>query len=143
MALPNAEPARGFTLLEVLIAFTLVAFVLGAALRLYSSGFRGTAVAEQYVIASMLAQSKLDEVAAAQPLLPREETGITRTGYRWQASVRRYADLASGAPGERRPVQLFDLAVTVAFGGDFRARTLTLRTLRVSVPTLDGGEGAP
>jgi general secretion pathway protein I len=130
---------RGFTLIEVLIAFTITAFVLAAVLQLFSTGFRSTAAAEQQLIATMVAQSKLDELAAAQPLVAVERSGVTEAGYRWQASVRRFAELAAPIP-DGLPVRLYELAVVVAWGPSIRPRTTRLTTLRVTMP-LDAGEG--
>lgn len=135
----SPDRCRGFTLLEVLVAFTLVAFVLAAALQLSSAGFRNTALAEQKVVATMLATSKLEELAAAQPLLPIDQSGVTASGYRWQASVRRHAEVAVG-DADRQPVQLYEITVAIAWGGGIRLRTLELRTLRATVPPEAEGE---
>jgi general secretion pathway protein I len=53
---------RGFTLLEVVIAFTLLAAVLAVVLRLFSEGASGTAKAERRTIALLHAESKLAEL---------------------------------------------------------------------------------
>lgn len=135
------HPDLGFTLLEVLIAFTLVAFVLTAVMQLYSGGLRSTGIAEQRVIASMLARSKLEELGAKQPLEPRIESGISDTGYRWQAEVRRYWEISPEEAQEGNPVVLFQLAVTVEWGPRAAPRSVQLATLRIGWPEEAAEEG--
>jgi general secretion pathway protein I len=128
------HPDVGFTLLEVLIAFTLVAFVLAAVMQLYSGGLRSTGISEQRVAAAMLAQSKLAEMAAKQPLVPRVESGLSGTGYRWRAEVRKYWEMAAVEQPETNPVVLYQLTVDVEWGPVARPRNFELTTLRIGWP---------
>ncbi len=59
---------RGFTLLEVLVAFTILAVALVALLRAFSSGLRGLDAAETASIAVQHARSKMAEVGSTIPL---------------------------------------------------------------------------
>jgi general secretion pathway protein I len=125
---------RGFTLLEVVVAFTIVALVLAAVLRIFSDGLRSVDRAEKYVQATMIAQSKLDELASQQPVVAQQQAGEADGGFSWQAEAAPYFELnASDLLGSR--VQLFRFTVAVGWGGGWPARTVTLSTLRVS-----GGE---
>lgn len=134
------HPDLGFTLLEVLIAFTLVAFVLTGAMQIYFGGLRSTTIAEQRVVASMLAQSKLAEMAAKQPILPAIESGLSDTGYRWKAEARKHWELATEAV-EGNPVVLYQLEVTVEWGPIARPRNFKLATLRIGWPEQITEEG--
>ncbi|MFO1129576.1 MAG: type II secretion system protein [Rhodospirillales bacterium] len=134
------NPETGFTLLEVLIAFTVVAFVLAAVMQIFSGGLRSTAVAEQRVFASMLAQSKIEEMAAKQPLHPVVESGATDNGYRWRAEVSKYWELASEQQ-QGSAVVLYQLAVTVEWGPRTWPRRFDLATLRVGWPEQGDEEG--
>ena len=133
-------PDLGFTLLEVLIAFTLAAFVLTAVMQIYSGGMRSTSVAEQRVVASMLAQSKLAEMAAKQPILPTVESGLSDTGYRWTAEVRKYWELATEQI-EGNPVVLYQHTVIVEWGQLATPRNFKLTTLRIGWPEEFAEEG--
>ena len=61
MALLPARPAReaGFTILEVLTAFVLLAVTLAALLQVFSGGLRDAQLADEYARAVMMAQSRL------------------------------------------------------------------------------------
>jgi general secretion pathway protein I len=133
-------PDAGFTLLEVLIAFTLVAFVLAAVMQVYSGGMRMTGISEQRVVAAMLAQSKLAELSAKQPIVPRVESGLSDTGYRWRADVTKYREMAAVEELGTNPIVLYQLTVLVEWGPLARPRNFELTTLRIGWPE-DAVEG--
>ena len=59
----------GFTLLEVLIAFAILAVAMTALMQAFSQGLRGLEVAEDYATAIMLARSKMAEVGPAEDVV--------------------------------------------------------------------------
>ncbi len=138
----GGETSRGFTLLEVLVAFTLCAFVLAAALQLFSGGLRSTTVSQRHVIATMLAESKLAELESESPPVIGREVGSTPDGYRWQAEVTEYYE-PNAIDLNNSPIVLYQMTVAVAWGEEGRDRGITLTTLRVgSAPDTNGGEAA-
>lgn len=134
------ESARGFTLLEVLVAFTLCAFVLAAALQVFSGGLGGTAASQRHVIATMMAQSKLAELETEQPVVVGRQAGTAAGGYRWQAEVAPYTELNSDDL-VNSPVALYQLTVEVAWGTAGSNRAITLTTLRATSPSGDDAAG--
>jgi prepilin-type N-terminal cleavage/methylation domain len=126
-----AERSRGFTLLEVLVAFTLCAFVLAAALQVFSTGLGGASASQRHVVATMMAQSKLAELESDSPPAVGRQSGTTDDGYRWQSDVERYTE-ANADDLVNTPVVLYQLSVEVTWGGQGRERTVTLTTLRVA-----------
>ncbi|QNT68460.1 type IV pilus modification PilV family protein [Defluviicoccus vanus] len=135
------DSARGFTLLEVLVAFTLCAFVLAAALQLFSGGIRGTSASQRHVIATMMAQSKLAELEADSAPTVRRLAGETADGYRWLADVSLYTEPLADDLRDA-PVALYQLTVVVSWGSRNSKRSdqaVTLTTLRV-VATESGDE---
>jgi general secretion pathway protein I len=128
------DPDAGFTLLEVLIAFTLVAFVLAAVMQVYSGGLRMTGISEQRVVAAMLAKSKLAELSAKQPIVPRAESGLSDTGYRWRTEVTKYWEIAPVEETGGTPIVLYQLTVLVEWGPRVRPRSFELTTLRIGWP---------
>ena len=61
-------PDRGFTLIEILVAFTILALFLGAAFEVFSSAVRAAQVGDEYARALVLARSKLDEFSVTGDL---------------------------------------------------------------------------
>ena len=64
--------AAGFTLLETLVAFVLVALTLGAAYASWMNGSRAAARAEEVLSALTRAENALARVGAEIPLTPGE-----------------------------------------------------------------------
>lgn len=121
------------------MAFTIVALVLAAAMRIFSDGLRSVDRAEKYVQATMIAQSKLDELAGQMPMIQQQQAGEADGGFSWRADVVPYFELnASDLLGSR--VQLFQFTVVVGWGGGLPARTVTLSTLRTAGGGLEGEE---
>ncbi len=116
--------AGGFTLLEVVVAITILAVVLGVALELLGVGLRSARASSDTTQAVFLAQQKLQEIAL-QDLTPRTLTG-TDGGYTWSAEI---AQSDSGSPN--RPAQLVTLRVTVR-GSGTGGRVVELVTLRLA-----------
>lgn len=67
--------SRGFTLIEILAAFTILALFITTTFEVLSSGVRSAALSARYAKAQTLAHSRLAELAATEPLMPGEESG--------------------------------------------------------------------
>ena len=120
---------RGFTLIEILVAFVIVALALGALLQVFATGLRSSSAAENYTIATLLADSKLAGMGIVEPLEEGDQSGEFDNGFRWATTVRAYESgeptLAPGA------IQAFEVSVTVRWGGAGRERSVSLVTLRL------------
>ncbi|MBK8175513.1 MAG: prepilin-type N-terminal cleavage/methylation domain-containing protein [Rhodospirillales bacterium] len=78
----------GFTLLEVLVAFAVLAVLIVPILQVFGGGMGSTRTARTVAMATLLARSKLAEVAAARPLAVGEAEGTFEdAGFRWRASI--------------------------------------------------------
>jgi len=115
--------ARGFTLVEILVALTLFAVVGGTLLQLFQSGLRTARLADDRTHAVMLARSKLTELGVYNQLQPGTLSGTFSDGYQWQAILAEAENPDADAPGWLQPL---DLVLTVSWGepGDEREFTL-------------------
>ncbi len=135
MRLPRSH--AGFSLIEVLAAFVILALVATALFRLYSSSLNNASVAEEYSRALVIAQSQLDVAASAQPLRELTTRGTDNTGrVEWEASVQPYVVPDTDPDLERAtealPTRMFRVVVDVKYRGtDGKERKLSLATTRI------------
>ena len=77
----------GFTLIEVLVAFLIVALAVGAALEAMSSGLSGARVASSTTARALLARSMMDAVGVESPFEAGIREGAFPDGERWRVTV--------------------------------------------------------
>lgn len=119
----------GFTLLEVLVAFSILVVGLAGVYRIYLGGLRNEAIAKQESTALLWAQTKLAAVGVSEPLTAG--SGDFGDGFSWRVDL---AALASGAgrPTAQTPGAVW---VTAAVGWQPATsgaqRTVALTTLKL------------
>lgn len=79
----------GFTILEVLAAFVLLAVTLAVLLQMFSGGLRDAQLADEYARAVMIAQSRLAQLTAAEKISEGTSTGFDEP-FAWTLSVSPY-----------------------------------------------------
>ena len=82
---------RGFSLLEVLVAFSLTALSLGVIFEIYAKGAAATILADEYTLALAVAESKLAGVPVDDALHRFGEQGREHDKYDWELTVEDYA----------------------------------------------------
>ena len=83
--------ARGFSLLEILVAFTLLAVAMAILMQVFSRGVNNADLADRYARANMLAESMLESIGTEIALAEGETSGEFQDGYTWRASVKLYS----------------------------------------------------
>jgi len=127
----------GFSLLEVLVAFIIVALVVTALFRLFGGALGNASAADEYTRALLVAQSRLALAASAQPLREGTDAGTDADGgIDWRTSVSPYvapdADPDVESASQTMATRLFRVTVDVRFPGIAgQSRTLTLSTLKI------------
>lgn len=120
--------AAGFTLLEVLIAFVILALALAALLPGFSGGLRSLDVADDYATAALLAESRLEAVGREAALREGVTSGTFDNGFRWQLEVARVDRLD---PEGNLPAAAYHLVLHVFWDAGDDERQITLETLRL------------
>lgn len=132
---------RGFTLLEVLLAFALLAAAMGLLIGMLSGGLRQVADAERETEATLYAQSLLDALGTLETLKPGQRDGtFADDRYRWTLVIEEVDDPAPVALAAATPVpleggpQVLRVQLEVAWGDGGPRRRLRMVTLKARQP---------
>ena len=127
---PRPSPARGgrgrasgFTLLEVLVALTILAVAIVAFMQLSSQGLRLLHLSDDYQQALIVA----DRVARATDVIEEGADAGQEGRFQWERRVTLVPVREELTPGAGPPLRLYALSVAVRWGG---SRTLELASLR-------------
>ena len=145
MALRRSSPApatrrreRGFSLLEVLAAFVILALVATSLLELFGGALRNLAAADDWNRAVLVAESRLAEAASARPLREGTERGDADDGrIKWETRVSAFEPPGVGDELARvsasMATRLYRLEVDVTFPGVAGTeRKFSLATVRLA-----------
>lgn len=133
----KARAAQGFTLIEVIVAFAVLALALTLLLGTLSGAARQVRWADDAGRAALHAQSLLDQTGVGEALQPGQREGEFEDGrYRWSLQVEPWRDSTAqdvalidpGAP------QLMQLTLSVQWGEGGPQQQLQLQSLRLVTP---------
>jgi general secretion pathway protein I len=140
--------SRGFTLLEVMVAFVILAVALGLLLGMLSRGLKQVTQAGNETEAALYAQSLLDAVGTLEAIEPGARAGEFDGGrYRWRLQVEEAPDPAPPPPppeGEPQPNPglgapvLYRVVLEVEWGARTPQQRLRYSTLRLRAPANPG-----
>lgn len=136
---------RGYTLLEIIIAFAVLGLALTLLLGTLSGGVRQVRWSADSARAALHAQSLLDDVGVGEALAPGRRDGEFENGrYRWVLEVAPYRERARGGPVQ--PVdpfapRLLQLELVVTWGDGGPRERLQLQSLRLVQPDPAGVAG--
>lgn len=122
--------SKGFSLLEVLVAFVVMGLVVGVLLQLFGSAMRSVALADEYSFAVQVAESRMaavgNDIEVQEGSVSGEEQG---SGYRWEVQMQPVE------PDEKMekvqvPLHLFRVEVVVTWQSGDKPRAFHLSSLR-------------
>lgn len=120
---------RGFSLLEVLVAFAILAISLGVLLQVFSTGLRSATLAEDYSKATLHAQSLLAALGTETPLAEGLVEGQIDDRFYWRSTVTLFSD------DTEQPVDFpgtaYRVGVEVLWDDPGRTRSVMLESLRL------------
>jgi general secretion pathway protein I len=122
--------SRGYTLVEVLVAFMIMALALTVLLRIFSSGLRNVGVASDYAQAVLIGESRLATAGIDEALAPGETSGMEGDGFHWIRRVTRYepaVDYTTHVNG----THAYFVTVTVTWPNGDKERSIDLSTVKL------------
>ncbi|MDD2725145.1 MAG: type II secretion system protein [Methylovulum sp.] len=123
---------QGFSLLEILIAFSILAVSLGILLKIFSAGVNTAAIAEDYTVAVQLGESLMVRAGIETPLQAGEVSGRDNDKYSWEVVVSPYRFSPDDVDAFKLKTELFKVDVVVSWDDDVgKGRKLELSTLKI------------
>ena len=133
-----SRSAGGFTLIEVVAAFAILAIGLALIMQIATGGMRQARQAADYTEAALLAQSLLDTAGVGERLKLGDSRGEWEDGFRWELAVAPFeleaADAGPALDPLTSPVRLVELDLTVIWERGGKQREAKYRTLRAMLP---------
>ncbi len=134
--------ARGFTLIEVLVAFTIAALLLLPLLRSFSAGIASATRTDSYTEATLIAESTLESLGPGVALTDGGSIDRQEGQYHVAAAMHRYQ--TDAAPDRTLLVAIpYEVTVTISWPEAARMQSIALRTLRLGPPPNPNPDQAP
>ena len=121
---------KGFTLLETLVALSVLAVSLGVTYQVFSSALQGSSLAGDYAQASMFADSHLSEIGSTVHTLPSVSEGAYNQRYRWKLEVQPMDASASKTVVDI--VKRYQVILNVYWQGKKGPRSIRTMTFRLA-----------
>ena len=132
---------KGFSLLEILVAFAIMAVALTIVLRIFGAGVNTAVISEEYNLAVQIAESILARTGVETPLQAGESAGTEADKYAWlvritpvaepPAAGRRFQPRQDQSPAQPSR-KLMKVSVRVSWGDAAeRQRSVQLDSLRM------------
>ena len=120
----------GFTLLEVLVAFVILATTVTIILQLFSSNIKALSVSEDYASAVIRIESKMREVLDNEQLSENVWSETSPEGYRFDITV----VPAYEARTKDLPLKIMEIVITMSWKKGGKDKSITLNTMKTVKP---------
>ncbi|MEN6317516.1 MAG: prepilin-type N-terminal cleavage/methylation domain-containing protein [Syntrophaceae bacterium] len=124
----------GFTLLEILVALSILAIAITLILQLYSVNLKAVSISGNVASALVRGDSRLREILAGQPLTDTVWTEVTEDGYRVDVTVSEVLQERT----ENLPVKLMEVALTIRWYEGTKEKGIKLKTMKMVDRTESG-----
>ena len=127
---PRPTTQKGFTLLEVMVAITILGIGFVVIFQLFSIGLNSVERSLNYTKASIYAKEKLNE----EFVIPEPQEGIKEGSsgkdneFSWNVTTSRYASAFSSEP----PFNIYQLTVDVTWQEGLKQKNIHLETLKTA-----------
>lgn len=118
---------KGFTLIEVIVALSLLGIAITVILQLFSANLKAISRSEDYVRALVQADFKMRELTESDDLQEKTWSETTEQGYRFDISVFEISKERT----ETLQVSVMEIQLTVRWLKGQKERFQTFKTLKV------------
>ena len=123
---------RGFSLLEILVAFSILSVLLGVLINIFSTGVRTAQLTGDYARAIQIAETLLTTASAEKTLQEDERFGVIDETYSWMIRIERFVPENEYWSEEISPLLPYRIEVDVDWSDNARERTVRLVSMRLT-----------
>lgn len=137
----SLNKSSGFTLIEVIASFTILAMTFMLVLEILSNSSANTIKSSERTQISLMAQSKMDELGIIIPIEEGSVSGNFDDKRSWYISIEPYEVSYEGnAEMSFAPVELFKVTLSISwFDGHGEQRNAVFTTLKAMTPDYEAG----
>ncbi len=134
---------QGFTLIEVIASFTILAMTFMVVLEILSNSSTNTIKSSERSKIALLAQSKMDEVGLIIPVEEGSVSGSFEEDVDWDVVIQPYdVPYEGNVEMDFAPVELFKVKLTLSwFDGHDNRRSVDFFTLKAMTPDYSEAQG--
>ena len=122
---------QGFSLLEILIAFTILALSIGVLLNVFSSGLRRAMLSEEYQKAVIIAQSNLATAGTEKELQEGRLQGSVDDKYFWSLEATLFV-MGDESESEQIGITPYQVTSTVEWAAGKENRQVQLTSIKLA-----------
>ena len=119
----------GFTLIETLVAISILGISLVIILQLFSGGLKSSRLSDEYTLGIFHAREKMDEILLAGDLTEGIINGAFGDGFKWKAEALRL-DVAA-AKDVILPFRAFNIRVDVMWDAGGQEKRFTISAIKL------------
>ena len=121
---------QGFTLIEVVVAFVMLALVLATSFQIFSTGLARVGDIDDYSTALSIARSQLSQATIGEVLQQGTTSAATSDRkFHWTVAVAAFEEGVDPRAQPTTPFLLYNVSVRVAWQGTVTERHVDLSTL--------------
>jgi len=137
----SLKQSSGFTLIEVIASFTILAMTFMLVLEILSNSSANTIKSSERTQISLMAQSKMDEVGIIIPVEEGSVAGNFDDKRSWAIYIQPYEVQYEGNVDMGfAPVELFKVTLNISwFDGNGEQKVATFTTLKAMTPDYEAG----
>jgi general secretion pathway protein I len=120
----------GFTLMETLVALSILGIALAVILELFSGGLRSARLSDDYTRAAMYGKQKMEEILSSGLLEEGTREGDLGDTFTWKTSIFRLEPPEEEAG--KTPFSIYRVEVRILWGADGGKKSFDLSTMKIT-----------
>ena len=119
--------ARGFTLVEIMVALTVMGFAVVSLVQLFSSNLRMIGTSQDYMAALTRAEFVMREIVESEKIEEKSWKEETDQGYQVEVTVSEIQKERT----EHLPIKLLQIELVFSWEKALRKKSMTFRTMKI------------